>query len=228
MALKFLLATAAYTALSDDVKALYIASDKDGEYRLDVAGLPEPEDTAPLKRALESERAAHKETKTALSTANQKIADAPDFEKLKTDHAAQTEKLTKFVDKALRDNVANSIATKISTAPSLLAPKIAERISVDMTGDEPKTVFLGADGKPNSELNAEKISQEFVANAEFKAIIIASKGSGAGSPPRQPSINPLGGVTPTQDGQTFDASKAKPAELAAHLKAKKEAAQNQS
>jgi hypothetical protein len=66
MALKFVLTAAAYSALSDEVKPLYIAGDKDGEMKLDVTGMPEPEDTGPLKRALDSEKNAHKETKKTL------------------------------------------------------------------------------------------------------------------------------------------------------------------
>jgi hypothetical protein len=87
--------------------------------------------------------------------------------------------LRNFANKTLKESVATAIASKISTAPALLAPKIAERIAVDLTGDEPKTVFLGSDGKPNAELTAEKIQQEVVANPEYKAIIIASKARAA-------------------------------------------------
>ncbi len=227
MAMRFKLTKAQYDALTDETKGEYIAGDKDGEYVLDVTGLPEPEDTGPLKRALDAEKLAHKETKAALGTAKDTIAAMPDVEALKATHEAEKGKLSKFADKTLKDSVATSIATKISTAPTLLAPKIAERIAVDMTGDEPKTVFLGADGKPDPSLTVEKISEEFVANAEFKAIIIASKATGGGAPAR-PLINPLGGGAPQgEQGKTFDAAKAKPADLVAAIKAKKEAAAQQ-
>jgi hypothetical protein len=56
MALKFVFTAAAYSALSDEMKPLYIAGDKDGEMKLDVTGMPEPEDTGPLKRALQSRK----------------------------------------------------------------------------------------------------------------------------------------------------------------------------
>jgi hypothetical protein len=131
--------------------------------------------------------------------------------------------LTGFVDKTLKDSVALSLATKISTAPALLTPKIAERLSVDMSGDEPKTVILGKDGKPDPEMTIEKLQQEVVANPEYKAIIIASKASGAGGAAR-PLVKPLGGGMPAQDGeQGFDASKAAPKDLAAKIKERKEA-----
>lgn len=226
MALRYLLSTTAYNALDDGQKELYKAGDKDGEYVLDITGLPEPEDTGPLKRALQSEKDAHKETKRALSDANDKISKFPDVDKMKSDHDEATKKLTTFVDKTLKDSVALAIATKISTAPSLLAPKIAERISVDMTGDEPKTVFLGADGKADAALTAEKLSQEFVDNKEYKAIIIASKASGGGAPVK-PLVKPLGGGAPKDGEQAFDAAKANPKDLAARIRERKEAAQAQ-
>lgn len=224
MALKFKLSKAQYDALSDEMKSEYIAGDKDGEFVLDVQGLPAPEDTGPLKRALEAEKNAHKETKATLGTVSDKLAAVPDIEALKASHTAETGKLKSFADRTLKDSVASSIAAKISTVPSLLAPKIAERISVDMSGDEPKTVFLGKDGKPDAALTVEKIQEEFIANPEFKAIIVASKASGGGAPAR-PLSNPSGGGAPrSEQDATFNAAKAKPSELVAHLNAKKEAA----
>lgn len=224
MALRFKLTKSQYDGLSDELKSEYIAGDKDGEFVLDVSGLPAPEDTGPLKRALDAERNAHKDTKTALGVANDKIAAFPNVDELKASHEAEKGKLVKFADETLKDSVATSIASKISTVPSLLAPKIAERIMVDMTGDKPKTVFLGTEGKPDPSLTVEKISEEFVANAEFKAIIIASKATGGGAPAR-PLINPLGGSAPQgEQGKTFDAAKAKPGDMVAHLQAKKAAA----
>lgn len=223
MAVKFKITKAQYDALSDELKKEYVAGDTDGEFVLDVNGLPEPEDTGPLKRGLESEKGKSKELKRQLDEAKAKIADMPDVDALKAEHAKSTAKLTTFVDKTLKDSVALGLASKISTAPSLLAPKIAERISVDMTGDEPKTVFLGKDGKPDATLTIEKIREEVVANPEYKSIIIASKASGGGAPPAK--ISPLGGGAP-KDGEQgkFDASVADGKSLAAHLTAKKEAA----
>lgn len=226
MALKYLLSSTAFNALDDGQKELYKAGDKDGEYVLDITGLPEPEDTGPLKRALQAEKDAHKETKAKRDEYKATIDGFPNVDELKATHEAEKGKLAKFADKTLKDSVANGIAAKISTAPSLLAPKIAERIAVDMTGDEPVTVFLGKDGKPDAALTVEKISEEFVANPEYKAIIIASKASGGGAPAK-PSFKPLGGGAPQGEPANFDAARAKPGALVEHLKAKK-AAQAQS
>lgn len=226
MRLKYLLNSTAFNALDEAHKAFYVAGEKDGEYVLDIDGLPQGEDVGPVKRALESERNKSKDLKRQLDEANGKIEAFPDVDKLKADHEAEKGKLAKFADKTLKDSVATGIATKISTAPSLLAPKIAERIAVDMTGDEPKTVFLNKEGKADPSLTVEKISEEFVANPEFKAIIIASKASGGGAP-FKPGIKPLGGGAPQGEQANFDAAKAKPSEMVAHLQAKK-AAQAQS
>jgi len=226
VAVKFKITKAQYDALPDALKTEYVAGDKDGEFVLDVSGLPEPEDTGPLKRGLENEKNKAKELKRQLDEAKATIADMPDVEALKAEHSKETGKLKTFVDKTLKDSVATGLASKISTAPTLLAPKIAERIAVDMTGDEPKTVFLGKDGKPDANLTLEKIRDEVVANPEYKSIIIASKASGGGAPAS--TIKPLGGGAP-KDGEQgkFDPSTATGKDLAAAIAAKKEAAAQQ-
>lgn len=221
MKLKYLLNSTAYNALDDGQKDLYIAGDKDGEFILDIDGLPQPEDTGPLKRALEAEKNAHKATKAKLGEAETKIAEFPDVEELKKTHKAETGKLTKFVDNSLRDGVALAMATKISNAPALLAPKIAERLKVDLSGDEPKTVILGKDGKPDAEMTIEKLQQEVVANPDFKAIIIASKASGGGAP-KSPLNKPLGGGAP-QEGETPNLARMDPKALAERLQQQKAA-----
>lgn len=222
MALAFKIKKAAYDALTPEMQAEYVAGETAGEFLLDVSGLPEAPDTGPLERALKSERDKVKELTGERNQLKADIAAMPDVEALKATHEAEKGKLTKFADKTLKDSVAIAIATKISTAPSLLADKIAARISVDLTGDEPKTVFLGADGKPDPELTAEKISQEFVANKEYAAIIIGSKASGSGTQPRQPNSQPVGGVTPPNgEQQPKLISAMSPAERVEHIKARK-------
>jgi hypothetical protein len=220
MPIAFKIKKSAYDNLSDDMKELYIAGDADGEFVLDVQGAPQGEDTGPLKRALTTEREKNKTLQQQLNEANGKIEAFPDVDQMKKDHKAATGKLSTFVEKSLKDNVALGLATKISSAPALLTPHIAGRLAVDLTGDEPKTVVLGKDGKPDPEMTIEKLQQEFVANPDFKAIIIASKASGG--MPTNPTIKPPGSRDATQDGeQGFDASKAKPADLAARIKERK-------
>lgn len=224
MAMKFKINKTAYDKLSDELKNEYIAGDNDGEYVLDVTDLPQAEDVGPVKRALEAERTAHKATKTKLTAAEATIAAAPDVEALKGEHAKEVGKYKTFTEKTLIDNAALALATKISTSPAILLPHIKSRLVADMSGDEPVTKVLGADGKP-SDMTIDKLGEEFVANADFKTIIKASNGSGGGTPPA-PTIKPLGGGMPPKAGEQGDApdfSKMKPADLAQHLKAKAEA-----
>lgn len=220
MALPFKINASGYNALSDEFKAEYIAGDKDGEYVLDVSGLPEPEDTGPLKRALEAEKNAHKATKAKRDELQVKVDSAPDVEKLKADHAAESKKYKDFTEAALIDGAALSLATSISTSPKLLVPHIKARLLADTSGDTPATKVLDKDGKP-SDLTLEKLGEEFLANKEFGSIMIASKARGGGAP-RDP-IKPSGGGAPAGEPEKFDASKAKPADLAARITARKEA-----
>lgn len=226
MAIKFKINKKGYEALGDEVKALYIAGEADGEYVLDVVELPQGEDVDPIKRALESEREAHKATKKSLTETKAALAAAPDVEALKADHAKEVGKYKGFTEKTLVDNAALALATKISTAPALLIPHIKSRLIADVSGDEPVTKVMGADGKP-SDLTIDKLGEEFVANADFKTIIKASNGSGGGMPPK-PTVKPFGSGTQPKDGEhgnqaAPDYSKLAPKDLVGALKAKKEA-----
>lgn len=204
MAMKFKINKAAYDKLTPEFQGEYIAGDNDGEYVLDVSDLPQGEDVGPVKRALEAERNAHKATKTKLTTAEATIAAAPDVAALTAEHEKTTGKLKSFAEKTLVDNAALALATKISTSPSLLLPHIRSRLVADMSGDEPVTKVLGADGKAG-DLTIEKLGEEFVANKDFAAIIKASNGSGGGTPPK-PTIKPLGGGMPPKAGEQADAN----------------------
>lgn len=124
-----------------------------------------------------------------------------------------------FIKKQMIEGTADRIAAKISTQPKLLTKVIAERLTVDFDGDEPELVILGEDGKPNG-LSLEKLEKEFVANKDFAAIIIGSKATGGGAP-KGGADNKTGGGAPASD--TADLSKLSPRDLAATLKARKEA-----
>jgi len=233
MAMRFKLTKAQYDKLSPEFQGEYIAGDNEGEYVLDVTDMPQGEDIGPVKRALEAERNAHKATKAKLSTAEATIAETPDIAALTAEHEKTTGKLKTFAEKTLVDNAALALATKISTSPALLLPHIRSRLVADMSGDEPVTKVLGADGKP-SELTIDKLGEEFVANKDFATIIKASNGSGGGTPPK-PSVKPLGGGMPPKAGEqadtAVDLSKIAPKDLAARIAERKAAtaasAQNQ-
>jgi len=221
MAIRFKITKKQYNALSDEMKAEYVAGDTDGEYVIDLVGGPEVEDVGPIKRSLENERKKSKDLKAKLDEANATIADAPDVEALTATHKEETGKLRKFAENSLVDGVAQTLASKISTAPTLLAPHIKSRLVADLDGDTPVTKVLDKDGKP-SELTVDKLGEEFLANGEFKSIMIASKASGGGAPKN--STKPSGGGAPAGDqDDKFDASKASPKDLAARIKARKAA-----
>lgn len=223
MALRFKINKAAYDKLSPELQNEYIAGESDGEFVLDVAELPKGEDAAPVKRALEAERAAHKATKTKLGEVQGQLEAMPNIDELTANHTKEVGKFKSFTEKTLIDNAALALATKISTAPALLLPHIKARLMADISGDEPVTKIIGADGKP-SDMTLEKLGEEFVANADFKTIIKASNGSGGGTPPN-PSVKPLGGGAPKagEHGETPDLSKLPAKDLAARIQERKAA-----
>lgn len=232
MALKKKITKDEHAKLSDVLKSEYI-EDGDG-FRLDVDG---DEDTGALKRAKDRESELRK-------TAEKKLKDAQDeldringddarktgdiktlekaWEKKLTDQKAEADakiaKLTGHTTKSLVDNVATSIATKISTAPAIILPHIRARLKANFEGDEPTTVVLDKDGK-DSKLTVDELAAEFVANKDFSAIITASKASGGAGKPS----NGGGAPKPGQSDQPADLSKMSPQDLAAHLKESKAA-----
>lgn len=197
MTLKLKITKAQYDNLSDDMKKEYMVGENASEYVLDVVGLPEPEDTGPLTRALENERENNKTLKQQLAEANLKLKNTPDVDALKTTHEAEKGKLSAFAEKTLKTSVAKDIATKIAKPNSVnqVSKAIAERLVVDLTGDEPVTSFLGVDGKPNKDLTAEKLGQEFLANPDFADMVTTSKATGGGTPPKAPGSQASGDGT---------------------------------
>lgn len=225
MAMKFKINKAAYEKLSPEFKSEYSAGEGDDEFVLDVAGLPAAEDVGPIKRALAKEKETVKTLKGEKDTLQAQIDAAPDVVALTKKHEAEVAKYKNFTEKTLLDGTATTLATKISTVPSLMAKAIKDRLVVDLDGDEPTVRIKGADGKVDANLTTEKLSQEFVANKEYAAIVIGSKASGGGAP--KPTAKPQGGGAPLvgeQAAEKFDFAKASPQELAAHITATKEAA----
>lgn len=227
MALKIKLTKEQYEALSDALKAEYVA---DGEgYRLDA----DFEDTGALKRAKDREAQLRRDAEQKLKEATdaldalsgddaKKKGDIVTLEKswqgkldkLTNESEAKIKTLTGHVTKNLVDKVATEIATKISKAPSILSRFIKDRLAVDFEGDEPKTRVLDKEGKPSA-LTLDELANEFVANKDFADIIIGSKASGSAKPSNQ---NPPSGAN---SDKTADLSKMSPMELANHLKESK-------
>lgn len=221
MALKFKIKQADYDKLSDEMKNEYIAGDADGEFVLDVSDLPKPEDTGPLKRALQAEKDKYKTLKGEKDALQAQVDGFEDVEALKASHAKEVGKYKAFTEATLIDGTAMTLATKISTSPKLLAKDIRDRFVVDLSGDQPVVKIKGADGKPSDDMTLEKLQSEVVANPDYKSIIIGSKASGGGAP--KTPIKPLGGGAPKDGEQVVDLSKAPAATLVERIQARKAA-----
>lgn len=180
-----------FEKLPKDVQEYY--TETGDSFTLDVEGFP---DTTKLERSLAREREQNSERGakiTALETELTEIkanrtdkeadldkltrAHSKAVEKLNADHAAALGKRDTFIVKQMKDTFALDMAKEISTAPSLLARAISERLSVDFEGDEPKLTILDAKGQP-SEMKPEQLKKEFLTNPEFKNILVATRASG--------------------------------------------------
>lgn len=200
MALKSKLTKAEFDALPEALKEFYKKADGKEEYLLDS------EDAAELRRAKDREAQARQEAEELAAKEKKRADDAEaklneeidggarkrkdidalekswqgKLDKEKADAQKKIDARDAIIRRELGDNVALGLATKISTKPNLILPHIKSRITVDFDGDEPKTRILDKDGKPSA-LTVEDLQKEFVANADFADIIIASQASGSGA-----------------------------------------------
>lgn len=246
MALKAKLDT--LDGLSADVQKEYKQVEEGGKkfFTLDVEGAYlHDEDIGPLKRARDYEKAegakakqAAKEAQSRLDALQEELDNMRrgaipkgDVEKLegswKEKVAKITAELTTERDGALKtlqtllvDNVAREIATKISTAPDLILPHVKARLTTEKTSEGYVTRVLDADGKPSA-LTVEELQKALSTDKRFAAIIIGSKASGGGANGGD------GGRSgaPADADPKFDMNKATPKQLAARIKARKEAGQ---
>lgn len=227
--------------LSADVVKEYKLIEVDGKktYKLDLEGL---EDTGALKRAKDHEKNARQAAeKTAKELAERQEAlqeeldqmrrgaiPKGDVEKLegswKEKLAKKETELTSERDAALGtlrtllvDNIAQSIATKISNSPDLIMPHIKARLTTEKTSEGYVTRVLDATGKPSA-LSIDELQKELTTDKRFSAIIIGSKASGGGAA----GGSGAGSGAPVVDPK-FNWAKATPSQIAAQLKAKKEA-----
>lgn len=234
MALEYTINDDAFEALNEDLKSEYTKSG-DG-YILDLSGLPQQEDVGALKRAKDRvssdlksalERAKSAETKLGELDASD-ARKSGDIDKLmktwegkytelqQTTDAALSDK-NKFIESVLIDNTASKIAADISTAPVVLLPHIKARLSIDHTGDTPRTKYMDKDGL---ETTIEKLTKEFVDNKDFAGIMAASKAKGGGAPDTK-AIGSGSALPKNSDGKPIALSEATPAELAAMISSRK-------
>lgn len=233
--MKFKINKAAWAKLSPELQAFYKADDAGEEYQLQVEGL---DDTSALKTAKDHEVGEHKKTKAALAALKAQVTEVEaerdtfkalsenstpkanldalkkSWETEKTKLVAEhTEKLTKVrgaLVEQLVDKTALSLASEVSTVPSLLVPVLRARLALNESDDGKFTTsVLDKEGK-QSVLTIEDLRKEVLATPEYKSILKAGAGSGGSAPPKK-----SGGSA--SDG--FDISKASPSEVTAHFKA---------
>lgn len=237
MALKLKLDT--IDGLPKDVQKEYKKADDGEGFVLDVDGF---EDTGALKRAKDHEKSARKDAEgklkqltTELETAQQELEDLrkgaipkADVEKLESTYktklakreaelSGELESASKSLQTLLVDNVAQGLAAKVSTSPDLILPHIKSRLTAEKVDGKWQTRIMDKDGKP-SDLSIDAFQKEILSDKRFSVILVGSKASGGsanGNPPRT-SRSPA-------DNGGFNPNKASVQELAAQLKARKDA-----
>lgn len=113
------------------------------------------------------------------------------------------------------NQVADSMASKLSKMPKWLARDIKERLSVDYDADgNPSLRVLDGDGKVSA-MSLEDLEKEFLTNEEYADILIGSKASGGAGGSEN------GGAVKI-DTKKVSLAEADPNDLVAHIKAKKE------
>lgn len=229
MALKFKITKAEFDKLSDELKGEYtLVGDA---ATLDVDGGPDPKGGEKFSAERDRRRAAEKRAKDAeeaLVALEEKTEDvkaleskhAKEVKKLTDERDGATKKYTEYAEKALKEGVATDIAGKLTKSPAVLKPHILARVTVDMTGDEPKTVFLNKDGKPDDKLTADDVAKDFRDNKDFAAIIVGTHASGGVSSRQSPNGNGNPGLPQQQRQQPGERpmySAMSPRDLAASL-----------
>lgn len=242
MALKRKIKKDEFDKLPADIQAEYV--EKDGEFVLDLDGDDAGgEDTTALRRAKDREVQARKDAEKRAREAEEKLSQLDESDARKRGDIDALEKSWKekhdatvaeydgklkakdaFISRTLVDNVASQLASEISTSPKLLLPHIKARLVAELDGDEPATKVLDANGKPSA-ATLDDLRKEFVDNKEFASIIRASKASGGGAPNNGQTTR-LGGATQNNGDKPAPLASANPKDLAAAIKAKKEADAN--
>lgn len=221
------LTKAQYDALSDELKAEY-TPEGDG-YVIDIEG--GLEDTTALRNALEGERGKVRKIAQERDAARARVTELESDDSATasatklTETEAKLEKANGFIRSTLVEKQAEAIARDLAGPNwALMVPHIAQRLHADIDADTPTTKIM-KDGKP-SEMTIDDFKKEVVADAKFAAIIVGSKASGGGAPASGQANNKLvpgaGGTGGDDKPKPF--AQMKPEELAATLKAKKEAA----
>ena len=176
--------------------------DEAGSYLLEVEG---DEDSGALKRAKDHEKEQRKSAEKKVKDLTDQLTELTeerdgllkgaipkgDVEKLensyKKKHAdreaelgTQINGLTAQLQTILVDNVAQQMASELSTAPVLLLPHIRSRLKAEVVEGKFVTRVVDAEGKPSA-LTLADLKKDFACNKDYAAIITGSKASGGGA-----------------------------------------------
>lgn len=213
-------------AIDEKFRTEYVpvdAADPTKGFKLDVTGLPEPEDTGALKRALDRVRAEKDE---AVKKAEQLGKTSQDIDSLRKDYDAKLAALAsekENVEKAAADTLRKAAKTTAITdvtaelfGPNaeIMAPHVAKRIRVDVEGTVTTVRVLDKEGKLSSS-TLEDLKKELRADPKLAPVLIATRGSGSGA--RQDNnasggAGGSGGTKPKHPGPS-----ASPAQIAAFV-----------
>lgn len=203
MALKKQISPSDFEELPEVLKSEYTL--EGDTYNLQVEGL---EDTGALKRSKDHEKALRKEKEAELRQLQEKLTELESAKALKSgdleafnasweekhnakvaellqqqeDIKNQSTQRSSLLESELKtilvDNIADTIAAKISTAPKLMRHEIVGRLSA-IEGDDGRfrTTVLDENGKPSA-MSIEELMEDFRKNPEYKNVIIGSKASG--------------------------------------------------
>lgn len=183
--------------VKEEFRSLY-KEDGAGGFVLMIEG-DDSEDVGALKRAKDHEKEQRKIAEKEAKELKEKLDEltagsarkAGDIEALEkswgeklssreAELMKEIEGRDSHLNKLLVDNVAQSLAAKLSISPAVILPHIKSRLQAEFKEGAGVTRVLDATGKPSA-LTLEELEAEFRNNKDFAPIIIGSKASGSGA-----------------------------------------------
>jgi hypothetical protein len=229
MALKATIET--LEGLHESIQKEYKKGD-DGKFHLDVEDISIHPSVGALKRAKDREVEENKTLKGQIATLTDErdgmlkgAIPKADVDRLENsykekltnqekDFKSQLTNVNTSLNTLLVDNVAQTLASEISKVPELLLPHIRQRLRAEIVDGKPQTRVLDKDGGLSAH-SLEDFKKELIANPSFAPILIASKASGSSA-----TKAGQGGRAPSD--AKVNLATMKPADLAAHMAAKKQ------
>lgn len=203
MALKRIITAAAFAALHANLQAEYKKDAEGDGYTLDLTDYEAPDKLLAAKNHEKTARQAAEKAARDLQASLDALTEERDgllrgaipkgdVEKLENswkdkmtkrekELAAQIDAANGTLQTLLVDNVAQAIASEISTAPKVMMPHIQKRLKTEKNAEGKfETRVLDAEGKVSA-LSVDDLKEEFRLHPDFKTIITGSKASGGGA-----------------------------------------------